>query len=292
MKRLALASALWAGLSGAAAAECRLALVLALDVSGSVDGVEYRLQLDGLAAALTHPEVAAAAFAAPGNPVAISIFEWSGPAEQRVLVPWVEVAGPAELAAAADRLRATSRRPAEPSTAIGSAMFYGQAVLGSAPPCWRQAIDVSGDGKSNTGPHPGDVFVAPGVTINALAIGGELMDPGELRHVSLAELSAYFRAYVIRGPEAFVETAANFREFEDAMIRKLKREMMVLNFSAPGTRAPDAAMPGQPPAGASVVPASRPAPRLSPWKPGEAAEAEPAGRQPGAARAPSPPTGG
>ncbi|MGH1423514.1 MAG: DUF1194 domain-containing protein [Pseudooceanicola sp.] len=210
---------------------CRLALALALDVSGSVDQVEYRLQLDGLANALENPDVRDAIFAIPGEPVALAVYEWSGPAHQRVLADWRLMEGPADVSALASRLRVTQRVDADPSTAIGAAMVFGGAMLAKGPECWRQVIDVSGDGKSNTGLHPRDVRLPQTITINALTIGGELIDPGEMRHVTLGELSAYFRAFVLRGPQAFVETAKGFRAFEEAMVRKLQREMLVLAVS-------------------------------------------------------------
>lgn len=224
----AAALALWAGTS---AAECRLALALALDVSGSVNFMEYRLQLDGIANALSSPDVIAAIVATPGDTVAIGVYEWSGPDFQRVLVGWTMLYGPADVAEVAARLRAAERVGSDPSTAIGAAMHYGAGMMATAPACWRRVIDISGDGKSNTGPHPRDVAVPGDVMINALAIGGELIDPAENRPVRLPELTAYFRAYIIRGPEAFVETARGFYEFEEAMIRKLERELMVVAVS-------------------------------------------------------------
>lgn len=220
-----------AAMAGPVQAQCRLALALALDVSGSVNWQEYRLQIDGLANALEHPEVQQAIFVMPGEPVAIGVYEWSGPAYQRELVAWTELNGPADLAAVTGRLRGVDRYGSDPSTAIGAAMAFGGRFLRNAPECYRQVIDISGDGKSNTGPHPKEIELSWDVTINALVVGGELIDPGELRHVGIGELQAYFRAFVIRGPEAFVETAMGFREFEDAMIRKLKRELQVLSLS-------------------------------------------------------------
>ena len=73
----------------AQAAACRQALALGLDVSGSVDADEYRLQLDGLAAALASPEVVSALIADAASPVRITVYEWSGPNDQQVLVPWL-----------------------------------------------------------------------------------------------------------------------------------------------------------------------------------------------------------
>jgi len=218
-------------LAGPADAGCRLALALAVDVSGSVNRFEYELQYIGLANALTDPGVTEAIFAIEGETVSLAVYEWSGPGFQRVLEGWTELTSPDAVAKLAARLRSTQRVQTDPSTAIGTAMLFGAGLMAEAPPCHRTVIDISSDGKSNTGPHPKDVTLPPQIMVNVLAIGGELIDPGELRHVSVPELTAYFRAYVARGPEAFVEVAVGFSEFQEAMIRKLKRELLVLAVS-------------------------------------------------------------
>lgn len=243
--RALLAAAALALAGQGAVAQCRVALALGLDVSGSVNYMEYRLQLDGVANALMNPEVIEAITSTPGASVALSVYEWSGPDFQRMLVGWTMLNGPADVAAVAQTLRATRRVATDPSTAIGAAMLFGAGVLAHAPTCGRQVVDISGDGKSNTGPNPRDVSIPDGVMINALAIGGELIDPAENRAVGLAELSAYFRAYVIRGPEAFVETARGFFDFETAMVRKLKRELMVLAVSDLGEEPSPTSRPGE-----------------------------------------------
>ena len=207
----------WAGTAQAA---CRQALALGLDVSGSVDAREYRLQLDGLAAALEDPEVVAAFLAMPEAVVRLAVFEWSGAFAQRGLVEWVDVTGPEVLAGVAARLRATGRAGLDKSTAIGAAKAHGAGLLAPHSACWRRVLDLSGDGKSNTGPRPQEVRPG-GVTVNALVVGTR----------DIAELVAYFRAYVIEGEDAFVETARGFDDFEAAMVRKLKRELQVMVLS-------------------------------------------------------------
>ena len=103
LRTLVLACAvLWPGLGQA---ECRQALALGMDVSGSVDAGEYRLQTDGLAAALLAPDVQAAFLAVPEAPVRLMIYEWSGVQDQRVLLDWAEIDSVARLAEAASRLR-------------------------------------------------------------------------------------------------------------------------------------------------------------------------------------------
>lgn len=219
----------WLVWTGAVVAEpCRQALALALDVSGSVDAREYRLQLGGLASALGHPKVRAALTAMPQTPVRLMVFEWSGPDDQVVLVPWTAVTSPAALDRIIAQLGATMRRDASPGTALGQAMQVGVAELRRQVGCWRHTLDISGDGKSNLGPRPRDVKpqVAPtGVTINALVIGADNPNIGDLRQAEIGELSSYFKAEVIVGPNAFVETALGFEDYADAMTAKLLREL-------------------------------------------------------------------
>ena len=226
---LALAAAASAAPAGAA---CRQALALGLDVSGSVDGAEYRLQMDGLAGALTSPDVVEAMTGTPGDTVALAIFEWSGPEDASEVLPWTDVAGPADLAGIAARLRAAARAPGDPSTAIGSAMGHGFGLLAGRPDCARRTLDLSGDGKANTGPRAQSVEAPPGIVVNALAIGSDAPTTGDERQVQIAELTAYFRAEVIRGPDAFVEAALGFEDYEEAMRRKLLRELLDLAVAA------------------------------------------------------------
>ena len=234
MKRLAATcclalSALIAG--PAAAGPCRQALVLGLDVSGSVDSGEYRLQLDGLAAALENPAVAAALLEGAAAPVRLLAFEWSGPSHQRNLTGWHEVTDRAALAAFTETLRGTARQPANPATALGTALATGLGLLDEQPDCWKRTLDISGDGMSNAGPRPNDIgagLAGPGVTVNALVIG----DGGGGTLSASADLLGYFEAYVIRGPGAFALPAASFTDYEAAMVRKLLRELQGLAVGA------------------------------------------------------------
>lgn len=231
MRRLIAAVALWLALAGAGQAACRLALVLALDISGSVNAEEYRQQVDGLAGALEAPAVRQAFFAMPGATVDLAVFEWSGPGSTRTLVEWTTVRGRAALDQVTRRLRGVQRVPGPPSTALGAAMLEGARRLSGRPACWRHVLDVSGDGKSNTGPRPHEVRTDPAladITINGLVVGSETMRGTQVRDSETAELSAYFNAWVIKGPDAFVEVAVEFTDYRAAMERKLLRELQVL----------------------------------------------------------------
>ena len=187
-----------------------------------------------MAAALLHPEVQEILLANPEAPVRVVVFEWSGPASQRLLVPWRAVDNQAALHELANTLQNTERAKGDPSTATGAALNTGFALLSNQPDCWKRTLDISGDGKSNTGPHPRSIATPPGLTVNGLVIGedGGAGDTGSgTRESTVGELSAYFQAYVISGPDAFVETALGFSDYERAMVRKLKRELKSLSLA-------------------------------------------------------------
>ncbi len=228
---------LWAlGLAPAGAA-CRQALVLALDVSGSVDAAEYRLQLDGVASALREADVRAALLAMPDAPVHLAVIEWSGSGFQRLVLPWSALDGPAAIEAAAARLAATRRVAAPQATAIGAALGRAAGLLDAGPACWRRTVDISGDGKNNDWPEPETVRAGgalAGITVNALVVAPE---------GGIAELSAYFRAQVVQGPDAFVETALGYDDYARAMQRKLLREIATVAVGAVGAAGPTPHLP-------------------------------------------------
>ena len=225
IKALALALTL----AGAAnAAPCRQALVLGLDVSGSVDAHEYRLQLNGIASALSNPSVRDAFLSTQSAFVSVLIYEWSGPVDQRILVPWSDITRSATLDEVIDRLVATSRRDASPGTALGAAMAQGVQHLSQRSDCSKRTLDISGDGKSNLGPRPRDVknhISDMGVTVNALVVTLNSPRVSVGSQAGNDALTTYFKAEVITGADAFVETATGYADYEAAMIRKLLREL-------------------------------------------------------------------
>lgn len=214
---------LWAGAVlalcvPAPALACRLALVLAVDASASVDETEYITQRNGLAAALIAPEVQAAFLSDP-EPVALAAFEWSGQWNQHILLDWRVIRTGTDLLLAAEDLSRAERKSTQSPTALGSALGYAAGILIEGPACEQMTIDVSGDGRNNHGYTPQLAykhFPLGGVTVNALAIGGATV---------LDDLVGYFSAHVIRGPGAFVERARDYDDFERAMRRKLEREV-------------------------------------------------------------------
>ncbi len=224
----ALALLLMLGQAGPAIAECRQALALGLDVSGSVDAREYRLQIGGVAQALDDPAVRERLLSLPLSPVSLLVYEWSGPVDQAVIVPWTPIDSDATLSTVIETLRQTTRRETTPGTALGTAMQLGARLLAEQPECWKHTLDISGDGKSNLGPRPRDVRDAletSGITINGLVIGVDSPGIGDIRQVEIGELSSYFRAEVMMGPDAFVHTAIGFADYARAMTQKLLREL-------------------------------------------------------------------
>lgn len=195
---------------------CGLSLVLAIDVSASVDATEYRLQMNGLAGALRADIVRESIIEAGG--IQATAFEWSGRNQQVEIAPWTFVATDVDILAFASRIAAHERRFDEFPTALGFALGHAAIRLSRTPvQCSRSVVDVSGDGVNNDGYEPPLAFANfdfRNVTVNGLVISGEKPDP-----------VAYYRAEVIRGPGAFVEVAAGFKDYEAAMKRKLLREI-------------------------------------------------------------------
>lgn len=205
-------------LAAAPARACRQALILALDVSSSVSQREYELQRDGLALALRDPAVVDMLSGVPGAEVMLLVFEWGEAGYQRVLLPWMAVTGAESLEAAAARIVTARRQAGTQATGIGAAMAFALKRFGEQPACARRTLDISGDGKNNSGPRPRalrGLLEGAGVAVNGLVVATR----------DIAEISAYYQAEVILGPGAFVETAAGFEDYARAMRRKLLREL-------------------------------------------------------------------
>lgn len=217
-----------------ASADCRLALVIALDVSASVDVQEYDLQASGMARALTSPEVAGVILEDTTRPVALSVFVWSGPGDISMIADWVQITSAGQLDVLADAIATHPRKTSfDGRTAIGSALSQGGFLQATAPPCDRRVIDIAADGENNAGPDPSEQRDAlQGITVNALAITGERPHDQARNDRPLRSLNEYLRTRVIRGPDAFVETALDYADFQDAMTRKLLRELKPMMIGA------------------------------------------------------------
>lgn len=202
-------------LSGPVSA-CELALLFAVDVSGSVDPGEYRVQMSGLAEALRTDDVAEAVV---GSQAALALVQWTGASRQRLTVPWTQIGSHEDLAVFADTVEADPRIWRNFSTAIGEALTLSAALFDDAPPCARRVIDVSGDGVSNEGLEPRTthaLLAERGVTVNALVI----------EDATAGDLTGYFYENVITGPGAFVVTADGYADYPRRMRQKLLREVI------------------------------------------------------------------
>lgn len=194
-----------------------LQLVLAMDSSGSVNLREFQLQVVGTARALRDPEVIEAIERWTPNGVAVSVVHWSGRRQQLVAVDWTRVGDRASVEALAATIEAMGRSLLG-ETAIGDMLRFAIDHLERGPfRGARRIVDVSGDGKSNDGVAPGlirDAAAAAGITINGLAILNDDLT-----------VDLYYADHVIGGPDAFVTTAHDYRDFARAMRLKLLQEI-------------------------------------------------------------------
>ncbi|MGC1494410.1 MAG: DUF1194 domain-containing protein [Sulfitobacter sp.] len=236
VRHIASAVALTFGFASAlGAAECRLALALALDVSSSVDAAEDQLQRGGVVAALISPDVEAAFFAAD-QPVALAVYEWSGRYNQEILLDWTLIDSRAALVKAAETIANSTRSHNDFPTAMGYALGYGAKLLERAPPCLRKTIDMAGDGQNNEGFEPSVAyreFPFSEVTVNGLVINAADYE-GEVG------LIAFYQGEVLYGPGAFMVIADGFEDYERAMRIKLERELSPVAIGAL-THHPDSA---------------------------------------------------
>jgi hypothetical protein len=200
-------------------------LVLAVDISVSMTAAELEIQRDGYAAALTDPEVVRAITSGAHGKVAITYFEWAGVTYQKVIVPWTLVAGRADAERVADMI---SVLPAwQPRrTSISGALDFGADLLAESPfKGLKRIIDVSSDGANNEGPAMAatrDAVVRQGITINGLPILS-----GEAPQIyDVPDLDRYFAECVMGGPGAFVTPVSGWKQFPEAIRRKLLLELV------------------------------------------------------------------
>lgn len=195
-----------------------LALVLAADCSGSVHAEHYALQQRGYAEAFRNRQVVQAIRSGIHGAIAISYFQWSGYALQTLVLPWTILGTDAEIAQFATLMERADRVIFGGGTSPTGAIEFGHRLLEKVPVATpRRVIDISGDGRNNTGPAPAearDAAVAAGITINGLPILH--MEP---------DIDAYYEQHVIGGPGAFIVSARDYTSFEAAVRRKLILEI-------------------------------------------------------------------
>ncbi len=199
-----------------------LELVFAVDVSGSVDGHEARLQREGYVAALRSPELVKAIETGIVGRIAVTYVEWAGLNHQVTIIDWAVIQDKASAGRFADALAAAPVN-AGPWTSISGLinfalpLFERNNVQGT-----RRVIDISGDGPNNSGPlvtFARDAAVKRGVVVNGLPIVNDRLQISGRRQIP--NLDLYYAGCVIGGPGAFLVVAEDFSDFARAILRKL-----------------------------------------------------------------------
>jgi len=206
-----------------------LLLVLAADVSRSVDAQKFQLQREGYAAAVADPRVLEAIGSGRNRRIAVLFEEWSGFGNQKVVIDWMLIDGPKAARAFGDRLLESPRSFAD-RTSISGGIDFAVAQFAHAPfAAERRTIDVSGDGTNNAGRDVGqarDEALALVITINGLVILSATPLPWNPEHTNPpGGLANYYRDNVVGGPGAFVLEAKDFHSFGEAIIKKLIAEI-------------------------------------------------------------------
>jgi len=212
-----------------AAEQVDLLLVLAADVSRSVDQPKFQLQRQGYATAIADKRVLEAITAGRHRRIAVCFVEWSGVSSQRLVIDWTLIDGADAAQKFGDQLLELPRSFAE-RTSISGGIDFAMGVLARSPyQAARRTIDVSGDGTNNSGrdvTFARDEALAAGVTINGLVILSERPLAWNPEHTNpTGGLPNYFRNNVIGGPGAFVIVAEDFNTFGQAIVKKLIAEI-------------------------------------------------------------------
>jgi hypothetical protein len=209
-----------------------LLLVLAADVSRSIDEGEFGLQRKGYAAALSDPRVLAAIRGGSNGTIAVCFVEWSGAGEQLVVADWIVIRDDEDAGSLSATILAAPRSFMGRTSISGAIDFAMERFAAAKPHSNRRIIDISGDGTNNSGrpvTEARDQALAEGVTINGLAIVNDRPNPGYAFHTQPpGGLPEWYRQNVIGGPGAFLRVVEDFRSFADAMTNKLVSEIVAV----------------------------------------------------------------
>src|SRR3954452_23321811 len=232
------------GSKAANSVEVDVELVMAVDISYSMDMDELALQREGYAQAIASQEFLNALKQGTNGKVAVTLVEWAGVADQRIVVPWRLIDGAASAQAVSDEMARMPVRRAFRTSISGALMFSAALFEGNGFRGIRRVIDVSGDGTNNQGPLVTlvrDDVLAKGIVINGLPIMLKEPQPGS---IDIKDLDIYYEDCVIGGPGAFVVPIREREKFKDAIRTKLVLD--IAHYS-----------------GARVIPAASSAPRIS-----------------------------
>jgi len=219
-----------------------LELVLAVDVSLSMDIEEQALQRGGYIAAFRDPLIHKAIKSGPGGRIAVIYIEWAGPPSQQVVIPWTLIDGPEAARAFADKLEAQPISRLRMTSISSALIFSGRELDRNSFKGLRRVIDVSGDGPNNSGPPVTpirDELVGKGVVINGLPV---LLRPSNSGFFDLTNLDEYYKDCVIGGPGSFMIPIRERKEFAEAIRQKLILEISGI-LSAPRILPAQAAAP-------------------------------------------------
>lgn len=214
----------------AMAEEVDLQLLLAIDVSGSVDNDEAKLQRQGYIDAFADERILRAIGSGPKGRIAVAYFEWSDSIYQRLVVDWTVISDRASAEAFTAKLK-EARISIATRTSISGALQYGMAMFARSPHAsTRRVIDVSGDGPNNDGAFVNearDLTIKSRITINGLPIINDR--PNRMGFPSMPDLDLYYQDCVIGGPGAFMVAARDFENFAEAVKQKLFLEVAGLD---------------------------------------------------------------
>jgi hypothetical protein len=222
-------TAIWLWHPAQAQPQVDLQLVLAVDVSGSVNDTRFELQKQGYVAAFRNPRLWQAIQSGSSQSIAVTMVQWTGPLLQIQVVPWRLINGETSMRAMADAIEATPRQLFGGGTSISGAIDFSMSLFPKTEmQSARRVIDVSGDGTNNRGrpvTEARDDAVKAGVSINGLPILA--LEP---------TLDQYYLRNVIGGPNAFVVAAASYETFADAILKKLVTEIAGTNSNRSASR--------------------------------------------------------
>jgi hypothetical protein len=200
-------------------------LVLAVDVSYSMDMDELAIQREGYAQAIVSKEFLQALKTGPNGKVSITYFEWAASSDQKIIIPWRVIDGPETADAVANEIMKTPIRRAS-RTSISGAINFAMPLFDENPyRGLRRVIDISGDGPNNNGGPvtvARDAAIEKGVTINGLPI---MVKEPSYSTMDIDNLDFYYEDCVIGGPGAFVVTIKDRDKFKEAIRTKLVLEV-------------------------------------------------------------------
>ncbi len=200
-------------------------LIIAVDVSYSMDTDELAVQREGYAQAIVSKEFLQALKTGPNGKVAITYFEWAASNDQKIIIPWRVIDGPESADAVSEEIMKTPVRRAS-RTSISGAIYFAMPLFDESPyKGLRRVIDISGDGPNNNGAPvtpARDEALSKGIVINGLPI---MVKEPSYSTMDIDNLDWYYEDCVIGGPGSFVVSIKDREKFKEAIRTKLTQEV-------------------------------------------------------------------